>query len=50
MAKFAKIIHENNENLLIKKFIEHFKHQASKIRKKKVNFCAYRGGYPYKSL
>ncbi len=48
MAKFAKIIHENNENLLIKKFIEHFKHQASKIRKKRLTFVLTGGDTPIK--
>ena len=34
MAKFAKIIHKNNENLLIEKFIRHFKYQISGERKR----------------
>jgi len=34
MAKYGKIIHKNNENLLIEKFIRHFKYQISRKRKR----------------
>ena len=34
MAKYGKIIHKSNENLLIEKFITHFKYQVTGIRKR----------------
>ena len=38
MAKFSKIIRENNENILISKFIKIFKHNVSKKREKTKRF------------
>ena len=38
MAKFAKIIHKNNESFLIKKFIELFTQKLNKCIKKKGRF------------
>ena len=48
MAKFGKIIHKNNENLLIKKFIKHFKYEVSRIRKKRLTFVLTGGDSPIK--
>ena len=38
MAKFAKIIQENNENFLIKKFIRFFKRKVANREKKRFSF------------
>ena len=48
MAKFAKIIHENNENFLIKKFIRFFKKQITNRRKKRFSFVLTGGKSPIK--
>ena len=48
MAKFTKIIHKNNENLLIKKFIGFFKAQLSKKRKRRFTFVLTGGDSPIK--
>ena len=50
MAKFSKIITENNENLLINKFIEKFKAQVSKKLKlsKRFSFVLAGGKSPIK--
>ncbi len=48
MAKFAKIIKENNEVLLIKKFIQHFKRKISKNRKKRFSLVLAGGRSPIK--
>tara|TARA_Y100000590_G_scaffold370556_1_gene432481 strand:+ start:650 stop:1330 length:681 start_codon:yes stop_codon:yes gene_type:complete len=53
MAKFAKIIRENNENFLIKKFIRYFKSEMSKKRRKRFTFVLTGGESPirlYKEL
>ena len=46
MAKFAKIIKENNENFLIKKFISYFKREVSKGRKRRFTFVLTGGESP----
>jgi len=46
MAKFTKIIHKNNENLLIKKFIQHFKYCVSRKRKNRFSFVLTGGDSP----
>jgi len=48
MAKFAKIIIENNENLLIKKFIRLFKEKVKKSTKKRFSFVLTGGNSPIK--
>ena len=48
MAKFAKIIKENNEDLLIKKFIQLFKSKISKNRKKRFSLVLAGGKSPIK--
>ena len=39
MAKFAKIIQENNENILIKKFIGLFRTKIRNTRKERFSFA-----------
>ena len=39
MAKFAKIIHQNNENFLIKKFIRFFKKKVTNRKKRDFHLC-----------
>ena len=48
MAKFAKIIKENNKDLLIKKFIQLFKSKISKNRKKRFSLVLAGGKSPIK--
>ena len=48
MAKFAKIIHQNNENYLIKKFIRLFKAKISDRGKKRFSFVLTGGKSPIK--
>ena len=48
MAKFAKIIRENNEDLLIKKFTRLFKSKISKNRKKRFSLVLAGGKSPIK--
>ena len=48
MAKFAKIIIENNENLLIEKFIRLFKEKIKKCKKKRFSFVLTGGNSPIK--
>ena len=48
MAKFAKIIHENNENFLIKKFIRFFKKKVVDRKKKRFSFVLTGGESPIK--
>ena len=48
MAKFAKIIHKNNENLLIKKFIRLFIEKVGNMRKKRFSFVLTGGNSPIK--
>ena len=53
MAKFAKIIQENNENFLIKKFIRLFKRKIADKGKSKFSFVLAGGKSPirlYKRL
>ena len=53
MAKFAKIIHQNNEFFLIEKFIRLFKAKITKNKKKRFSFVMSGGNSPiklYKSL
>jgi len=53
MAKFAKIIKENNENLLIKKFIVLFKRKIKNKRSKRFSLVLAGGNSPirlYKKL
>tara|TARA_Y100000590_G_scaffold18327_1_gene21850 strand:- start:4748 stop:5428 length:681 start_codon:yes stop_codon:yes gene_type:complete len=46
MAKFAKIIHQNNENLLIQKFITLFKAKIRNNRKSRFSFVLTGGNSP----
>ena len=46
MAKFAKIIHQNNENLLIKKFIRLFKAKIRSKGSKRFSFVLAGGKSP----
>ena len=48
MAKFAKIIHQNNENFLIKKFVRFFKAKIRNKRKKRFSFVLTGGISPIK--
>jgi len=48
MAKFTKIIHQNNENFLIKKFIRFFKAKIRSNRKKRFSFVLTGGESPIK--
>ena len=48
MAKFAKIIHQNNENFLIKKFIRLFKARIRNKRKGRFSFVLTGGRSPIK--
>ena len=48
MAKFAKIIIENNENLLIRKFISLFKEKIKESSKKRFSFVLAGGNSPIK--
>ena len=48
MAKFAKIIHENNENFLINKFIRFFKKKVVNRKKKRFSFVLTGGTSPVK--
>ena len=48
MAKFAKKIHENNEILLIKKFVRLFKSKMQDSRKKRFSFVLTGGDSPIK--
>jgi len=48
MAKFAKKIHENNEILLIKKFIRLFESKMQDSRKKRFSFVLTGGDSPIK--
>ena len=53
MAKFSKIIHQNNEFFLIEKFIRLFKAKITKNKKKRFSFVMSGGNSPiklYKSL
>ena len=53
MAKFRKIIHQNNENLLIKKFIRLFKEKIRNKGSKRFSFVLTGGNSPinlYKNL
>ena len=48
MAKFAKIIHQNNENFLIKKFITFFRIKIKNRGKKRFSFVLTGGDSPIK--
>ena len=48
MAKFAKKIHENNEILLIKKFIRLFKYKLRDYKKRRFSFVLTGGDSPIK--
>ena len=48
MAKFAKIIQENNENFLIKEYIRFFKKIVANRRKKRFSFVLTGGKSPIK--
>ena len=48
MAKFEKIIIENNENLLIRKFISLFIQKIKKIKKGRFSFVLTGGDSPIK--
>ena len=48
MAKFAKIIHQNNENYLIKKFIRLFKAKIRNKGKRRFSFVLTGGRSPIK--
>ena len=48
MAKFAKKIHENNEILLIKKFIRLFKYKLQDYKKRRFSFVLTGGESPIK--
>ena len=48
MAKFAKKIHENNEILLIKKFIRLFKYKLQDYKKRRFSFVLTGGDSPIK--
>ena len=48
MAKFAKKIHENNEILLIKKFIRIFRSKQQNNKKKRFSFVLTGGDSPIK--
>ena len=48
MAKFAKIIHQKNENLLTKKFISLFKAKIGGNKKKRFSFVITGGNSPKK--
>ena len=48
MAKFKKIIIENNENLLIRKFISFLKHKIRKKKKGRFSFVLTGGESPIK--
>jgi len=48
MAKFAKIIHQNNENLLIRKFIRLFRTKIKNKGKKRFTFVLTGGNSPIK--
>ena len=48
MAKFEKIIIENNENLLIKKFVSLFKQKIKKVKKRRFSFVLTGGESPIK--
>ena len=53
MAKFAKIIQKNNENLLIRKFISLFEEKIKRSSKKRFSFVLAGGNSPvnlYKNL
>ena len=53
MAKFARIIHQNNEIFLIKKFIRFFKAEIKKKKKNRFSFVLTGGNSPirlYKEL
>ena len=48
MAKFTKIIHQNNENFLIKKFIRFFRAKIKNRTKKRFSFVLTGGNSPIK--
>ena len=48
MAKFAKIIQENNENILIKKFIRLFRTKIRNKGKGRFSFVLTGGNSPIK--
>ena len=48
MAKFAKIIQENNENFLIKKFIRLFRRKIANRKKRRFSFVITGGSSPIK--
>ena len=48
MAKFAKIIRENNENFLIKKFIKLFRKKVADTRSERFSFVLTGGKSPIK--
>ena len=48
MAKFTKIIHQNNENFLIKKFIRFFRAKIKNRAKKRFSFVLTGGNSPIK--
>ena len=48
MAKFARIIQENNENILIKKFIGLFRTKIRNTRKERFSFVLTGGNSPIK--
>ena len=48
MAKFTKIIHQNNENFLIKKFIRFFRAKIKNKGKKRFSFVLTGGDSPIK--
>ena len=48
MAKFAKKIHENNEILLIKKFIRIFRSKQQHYKKRRFSFVLTGGDSPIK--
>ena len=48
MAKFAKIIQENNENFLIKKFIRLFRRKIADKGKSRFSFVLTGGKSPIK--
>jgi len=48
MAKFAKIIHQNNENFLITKFIRLFKRKIRQSRTRRFSFVLTGGDSPIK--
>ena len=48
MAKFTKIIHQNNENFLVKKFIRFFRAKIKNKGKKRFSFVLTGGNSPIK--